>query len=161
MSMETHVFFRGALPSKAAVTRAMKELGLPFSIAPPAGSLEAQSGFLPMKLRGKETGVEFDVYGDHAAVEEFADAGVDPGFERRASLRWGGDLQEAVAGMCIAAALAKLLDGVVFDEAEDRLLSVDDAIAVARQNLQALLPPEDQKRRGTRPADLKHYSSPF
>lgn len=161
MSMETHVFFRGALPSKAAVTRAMKELGLPFSIAPPAGSLEAQSGFLPMKLRGKETGVEFDVYGDHAAVEEFADAGVDPGFERRASLRWGGDLQEAVAGMCIAAALAKLLDGVVFDEAEDRLLSVDDAIAVARQNLQALLPPEDQKRRGTRPADLKHYLKPL
>jgi hypothetical protein len=159
--METHVFFRGALPSKAAVTRAMKELGLPFSIAPPAGSLEAQSGFLPMKLRGEETGVEFDVYGDHAAVEEFADAGVDPGFERRASLRWGGDLQEAVAGMCIAAALAKLLDGVVFDEAEDRLLSVDDAIAVARQNLQALLPPEDQKRRGTRPADLKHYLKPL
>ena len=38
--------------------------------------------------------------------------------------------------MCGAAALAKLVDGVVFDEAENRLLSVDDAIAVARQNLQ-------------------------
>ena len=72
------------------------------------------------------------MYGDHAAVEEFADVGVDADFERRASLRWGGDFQEAVAGMWAAAALAKLMNGVVFDEAEDRLLSVDDAIAVAQ-----------------------------
>jgi hypothetical protein len=161
MSMETHVFFGGKLPGKAALSRAMKELGFPFSITPATGSLEAQEGFMPMKLRGEETGVEFDVYGDHAAVEEFADAGVDPAFERRASLRWGGDFQEAVAGMCVAATLAKLVDGVVFDEGEDRLLSADDAIAVARQNLQALLKPEDKKHPGTRPADLKRYLKPL
>src|SRR4030095_11023608 len=103
MSMETHVFFRGKLPSKAALSRAMKELGFPFSITTATGSLEAQKGFLPMKLRGAETGVEFDVFGDRVAVEEFADAGVDASFERRASLRWGGDFEEAVAGMCVAA----------------------------------------------------------
>jgi hypothetical protein len=161
MSMETHVFFRGTLPGKAVLSRAMKELDFPFSITPATGSLEAQRGFMPMKLRGEETGVEFSVYGDHAAVEEFADVGVDSGFERRASLRWGGDFQEAVAGMCVAATLAKLLDGVVFDEAEDRLLSVEDAIAIARQNLQALLKPEDKKQPGTRPADLKRYLKPL
>jgi hypothetical protein len=162
MSMETHVFFRGKLPSKAALSRAMKELGFPFSITPATGSLEAQKGFMPMKLRGEETGVEFDVFGDRVAVEEFADVGVDASFERRASLRWGGDFQEAVAGMCAAAALAKLIDGVVFDEAEDRLLSVDDAIAVARQNLQRMLQLEDKKRLpGTRPADLKRYLKPL
>src|SRR5262245_59289471 len=162
MSMETHVFFRGKLPSKAALSRAMKELGFPFSITPATGSLEAQQGFMPMKLRGEDTGVEFDVFGDRVAVEEFADVGVDASFERRASLRWGGDFQEAVAGMCAAAALAKLVDGVVFDEAEDRLLSVDDAIAVARQNLQRLLQPEDKMRQpGTQPADLKRYLKPL
>jgi hypothetical protein len=161
MSMETHVFFRGKLPTKAALSRAMKELGFPFSITPSTGSLEQQSGFMPMKRRGEETGVEFDVYSDHAAVEEFADVGVDAGFERRASLRWGGDFQEAVAGMSAAAALAKLMNGVVFDEAEDRLLSADDAIAVARKNLQALVKPEDVKRQGTRPGDLKRYLKPL
>jgi hypothetical protein len=161
MSMETHVFFRGKLPSKAAVSREMKELGLPFSIAPATGSLETQNGFMPMKLRGEETGVEFSVYADHFAVEEFADVGVDPSFERRASLRWGGDVQEAVAGMSVAAAVAKLANGVVFDEAEGRLLSADAAATLARQNLQALLKPEDKKRRGTRPADLKHYLKPL
>src|SRR3954468_3828904 len=161
MSMETHVFFRGKLPTKSALSRAMKELGFPFSITPSTGSLEQQSGFMPMKRRGEETGVEFDVYSDHAAVEEFADVGVDVGFERRASLRWGGDLQEAVAGMSAAAALAKLMNGVVFDEAEDRLLSVDDAIAVARKNLQELIKPEEVKHPGTRPADLKRYLKPL
>jgi hypothetical protein len=139
----------------------MKELGFPFSIMPSTGSLERQSGFIPMKRRGEETGVEFDVYSDHAAVEEFADVGVDAGFERRASLRWGGDFQEAVAGMSIAAALATLMNGVVFDEAEDRLLSVDDAIALARKNLQELVKPEDAKHPGTRPADLKRYLKPL
>ena len=161
MSMEAHVFFRGKLPTKAALSRAMKELGFPFSITPSTGSLEQQSGFMPMKRRGEETGVEFDVYSDHAAVEEFADVGVDASFERRASLRWDGDLQEAVAGMSAAAALAKLMNGVVFDEAEDRLLSVDDAIAVARKNLQELVKPEDTKHPGTRPADLKRYLKPL
>jgi hypothetical protein len=161
MSMETHVFFRGKLPSKAGLTHVMKELGLPFSITPATGSLESHFGYMPMKLRGEETGVEFDVYGDHAAVEEFADAGVDAGFERRASLRWGGDFQEAVAGMSIAAALATLMNGVVFDEAEDRLLSADEALALARQNLQTLIKPDEPKRPGTRPADLKRYLRPL
>jgi hypothetical protein len=161
MSMETHVFFRGKLPTRAALSRAMKELGFPFSITPAAGSLEQQSGFMPMKRRGEETGVEFDVYSDHAAVEEFADVGVDAGFERRASLRWDGDFQEAVAGMSAAAALAKLMNGVVFDEAEDRLLSIDDAIALARKNLQELVKPENIKHSGTRPADIKRYLKPL
>jgi hypothetical protein len=161
MSMETHVFFRGKLPTKAALSRAMKELGFPFSVTPATGSLERQSGFMPMKLRGEETGVEFDVYSDHAAVEEFADVGVGTGFERRASLRWDGDFQEAVAGMSAAAALAKLMNGVVFDEAEDKLLSSDDAIALARRNLQELMKPEDAKHPGTRPADIKRYLKPL
>src|SRR3982074_3474444 len=106
MSTETHVFFRGKLPSKAALARAMKELGFPFALKPATGSLEQQRGFMPMTLRREETGVELDVYDDHAAVEEFAAEGVDASFERRASFRWGGDFQEGVAGMCAAGAAA-------------------------------------------------------
>lgn len=161
MSTETHVFFRGKLPSKAALMRAMKELGFPFALKPATGSLERQSGFMPMTLRREETGVEFDAYDDHTAVEEFAAEGVDASFERRASFRWGGNFQEAVAGMCAAAALAKLMNGIVFDEAENRLLSVDEAIEVARRNLETLLKPEDKPSRGTRPADIKRYLKPL
>ena len=97
--MEIHVFFRGELPTKTALSRAMKELGFPFSIKPAAGSLEQQSGFMPMMLRREETGVEFDIYNDSAAFAEFAAKGVDPSLERRASLRWGGDADETAAGL--------------------------------------------------------------
>ena len=159
MSMETHVFFRGKLPSKAALSRAMKELGFPYSIKPATGSLEQQNGFMPMLLRREETGVEFDVFG-HDAVEEFADAGVDPSYERVANFRWGGDFQEAVAGMCGAAALAKLVKGIVFDEAENRLLSVEDAIAVARANLKQL-PPLPKQRSPSGRTLLKRMLAPL
>jgi hypothetical protein len=161
MSMETHVFFRGKLPTKAALSRAMKELGFPFSIKPATGSLEQQSGFMPMILRREETGVEFDVWNDHSAVTEFADVGVDPSFERVANFRWAGDFQEAVAGMCAAAALAKLMNGVVFDEAEDKLLSVEDAALLARRSLETLVNRDEPARLGTRPADLKRYLKPL
>jgi len=160
MSMETHVFFRGKLPTKAALSRAMKDLGFPFSIKPATGSLEQQSGFMPMLLRREETGVEFDVWNDEATVAEFADVGVDQSFERVANFRWGGDYQEAVAGMCAAAALVKLVNGVVFDEAEDKLLSVEDAAALARKSLKELPePPKQRKPRG--PTKLKRMLAPL
>jgi len=160
MSMETRVFLRGKLPSKAALSRAMKELGFPYSLKPATGSLEQQNGFMPMLLRREETGVEFDVFG-RDAVAEFADAGVDVSYERVANFRWAGDFQEAVAGMCGAAALAKLVNGVVFDEAENRLFSVEDAVALARKNLQVLLKPEATRQKGTRPTDIKRYLKPL
>src|SRR3954462_3148924 len=53
------------------------------------------------------------------------------------------------------------MNGVVFDDVEDRLLSIDDAIVVARKNLQELVKPEDVKRPDTRPADLKRYLKPL
>lgn len=139
MSTETHVFFRGKLPAKAELQKMMTELEFPFSIEDLTESLEEQNGYMPMKRDGQETGVEFDVFNDHDSVEEFADLGVDQSFERVANFRWSSDYQEAVAGTCGAAALAKLVNGVVYDEAEDELLTIDEAIEVARKNLEVLV----------------------
>ena len=140
----------------------MKELGFPFSIKAATGSLEQQSGFMSMLFRRRETGVEFDIWNDQSAVAEFADVGVDPSFERVANFRWAGDFQEAVAGMCAAAALAKLMNGVVFERAfEERLLSIDDATLVARRGLETLTKRDEPTRLGTRPADLKRYLKPL
>src|SRR5262245_24438794 len=138
MSMETHVFFRGRLPGKQAFQKKLKELGFPFSIKPFEGSLEGYKGYLPLSFRRDETGVEFDVFDGRSAVEEFEKFTIDPSFDRVANFRWGGNLTEAVAGMCGAAALAALVDGIIFDEAEDRLLSVEEGIEIARANMEAL-----------------------
>jgi hypothetical protein len=56
MAIEMHVFFRGKLPTKAALAKALRELGFPVSLKPATGSLERQSGFMPMTLQGEETG---------------------------------------------------------------------------------------------------------
>src|SRR5882724_12144517 len=84
----------------------MADLGFPLTIT--AGSLEKQRGFMPMRLRREETGVEFDVFNDRAAVEELGGRDIDPRFERSANFRWGGDEEEMLAGLCAAAALVKL-----------------------------------------------------
>ena len=159
MSIEMHVLFRGKLPNKTALSRAMAELGFPFTIPP--GSLERQRGFMPMRFRREESGVEFDVWNDRAAVEDVAGEHFRPGFERSANFRWGGAEDEMLAANCAAAALAKLVDGVVLEEMEDKLLSPDEAIALARERLNSVLKPAGTKRRGTRPADIRHYLKPL
>ena len=160
MAEETHVLFRGKLPGKAALSRAMKELGFPFAIAPATGPLEGHGGYLPMKLRCEETGVEFDIFEGRDAVEELAGKGADARFERSANFRWGGDENEMLAGLCGAAALAKLVDGVVVGAMDGKLLSVEQATELARQTLQSVTPPPDNRRHklpGTRPADIRRY----
>jgi hypothetical protein len=63
--MEVHVLFRGKLPSKPALTRTMRELGFPCAISD-KGSLEQQNGYMPMRVRREESGVEFDVFDGRA-----------------------------------------------------------------------------------------------
>jgi hypothetical protein len=157
MAVELHVLFAGKLPSKAALTHAMKEWGFPVSIPAGGGALEQHGGFLPMRLRGQKSGVEFDVYDDRAHVEEVAGERFDPRFERLASFRWGSDEDEMLCALCAAAALAKLVDGVVLDE--EGSLSVEQAIEQARGTLDLVKPPDP--RYGTRPADIKRYLKPL
>jgi len=159
MSIEMHVLFRGKLPNKTALSRAMAELGFPFTI--PTGSLERQRGFMPMRFRREESGVEFDVWNDRAAVEDVAGEHFRSAFERCANFRWGDAEDEMLAGLCAAAALAKLVNGIVLEEMEDKLLTPDEAIALARKQLESVLKPEAIKRRGTRPADIRRYLKPL
>lgn len=142
MSMEMNVFFRGVLPSREMLTQAMHDLGFPFSITPYDDPLDQQKGFMPMRMDGAETGVEFDVFEGRAMIEdvvgeEIGTEGIDPSFDRSANFRWGGDLNEMLAGLCAAAALARLVNGIVFDTEGD-LQQPEQAIAVARENLESV-----------------------
>src|ERR1044072_5631262 len=157
MSIEMHVLFAGKLPSKAKLTRKMKELGFPFSIMPPLGSLEAQEGYMPMRFRRDETGVEFDVFEEREDLAEIADAELAQKFERSANFRWGGDVTEMLCGMCACAALATLVDGLVLEGESGDRLSPEQAVERARTALASFAPPEKTRRRdpGTRPADIR------
>ena len=159
MAEEIHVLFGGMLPGRAALNRAMKELGFPFAISPSVTSLEGHSGYLPMKLRREETGIRVrDIFEGRTAVEEFA-KDADPRFQRCGNFRWGGDENEMLAGLCTAATLAKLLDGNVLDDAENRLLTVDQAVEWAGQNSQGRLAAAGQaKRQAARYATHRHQA---
>ncbi|MBV8837961.1 MAG: hypothetical protein JO000_15615 [Alphaproteobacteria bacterium] len=158
MSIEVDVFFRGTLPNKTALSRALVELGFPLTIS--AGSLERQDGFMPMRLRREDTGVEFQIYNDRARIEEIAGEAFDPSFERCANFRWGGDKYQMLCGLCASAALAKLVGGLVLDGESGELLRPDQAIAQARRAFETFRKSRDP-RQGTRPADLKRYLQPL
>jgi hypothetical protein len=160
MSMEVHVFFRGKLPSIAAFGRMMKELGFPLSVRPATGSLEGHKGYLPMRIRRNETGAEFDVFEGRAAIDEFDLKDIDESLDRVGNFRWGGDEDEMLAALCGMAALAKLTNGIAFDDAGGRLLSPDEAVEMAKQELNAVAAKET-KQFGTRPADIRRYLKPL
>ena len=65
MADEIHVFFKGKLPSRADFNRAIRALGHPASLVDKKGSLEGQSGFMPMRLFRANT--PSDCMGDSTA----------------------------------------------------------------------------------------------
>lgn len=147
MAMEVHVFFRGELPSKSALTQAMQELGFPLSIEPSDHALEQQAGYMPMLLRGKKTGVEFDVSNSRLAIEDNLGRErmieIDPAFDRCANFRFIGDWNELVCALCAAAALAKLVGGIVYDEEHNVLRDVGAAIEEARRTIRIVTKEQD------------------
>lgn len=160
MSIEIHVFFRGKLPNTAALTRGLKGLGFTLSITPPAYPLEGHSGYMPMRFQRDETGVEFYIDDGRAVVEDVLPpeqlANVDPNFDRCASFRWGSAEDEMVCGLCCAAALAKLTNGVVYEEQDGVLWSVETAITEAKKYFEEFARKADPKL-GTQQAHIKRY----
>lgn len=161
MSIELYVLFHGKTPSKAALQRRLKQLELPFSLKSTTGALARQSGYMPMTLRGEETGVEFDLSDDAETIEELAQKSNAPQLDRMASLRWSSDQLEMAAGYCIAASLAAITSGVVFDEQEGKFLSSEEAIEAAKRLCRSVVQEKPAKEPGTRPADIKRYLKPL
>lgn len=159
MSMEVSVLFNGRIPERAKISAALGQCGFPFTIASSVGSLERHSGFLPMRFRGEETGAEF-VTG--TADDLIGETGEDfTRWSRCATLRWGGDPMELAAAYGLAVALARVLEGAVFDHAEGRLVPESEASALAARFLHDLLASIKPGERGTKPTDLRHYLKPL
>ena len=159
MSIDIRVLFEGKLPSKAALTRCFKELGFPLSFQRDAGALGQHEGYLPMRLRGEESGIEFDTYAIDDEIVEDLEIDIDPRFTRGATFRWSSDIDEGVVALCFAGALAKLANGMVLDVDGETMLTADETIARARKDLNDTTPPPKQRR--TRPTDIRHYLKPL
>jgi hypothetical protein len=78
-----------------------------------------------------------------------------------AALRWGGDPTEGAAGLCAAAALARLTGGVTFDPAASVLRNPDEAIAAARSELDAVRRSQPPKQAIANPSSIKRLLKPI
>ncbi len=161
VSVEVHVFFRGKLPAASALARSLRSRGFALRFAAGTGSLERHEGFLPMSWSGDETGFEFEVVSDPAELEECRVAELDPALDRCAVFRLGGDMTGLFAAQAVAAALAELTGGTVYDPEEGRVLALDAALANARSTLALITASRTRQPRRTRPADIRHYLKPL
>jgi hypothetical protein len=140
MSMEISVFFRGKLPDTGALTQCLQELGFPINFVPRHYPLEGQKGFTPMLVRGKESGAELYIDEGRHAIKEIAIPerykDIDPSFDRSVSFRFGGNWNELLCGICAATAIAKLVNGIVYEPQDGALWPLDYAIREARKMIE-------------------------
>jgi hypothetical protein len=132
MSMEMRVFFAGPMPTAAALTQSMQRLGLNFAISDHQCEFEAACGFMPMSYGegadALETGVEVYVGSAKETVDELGIAAIDPNLNNEISFRWGADAMEGACAGALAAAIAMLTGGVIWDDSEGAIISVETAI---------------------------------
>ncbi|WP_157089525.1 hypothetical protein [Bosea sp. WAO] len=157
MASEAHVLFDAALPAVGNINAELKRLGFPVRIRYGDGRLADHSGFLPAMLRHQQSGCEIDVHGGPDAVSDIEAPETGKPFSHRVSLRWASDKDEAIVGLCVAAALARLTQGMVLDEGSGKWQGAGKAIDHARQYIEAAGARCGPAEPGTRPADIKRY----
>jgi hypothetical protein len=132
MSMEMRVFFAGPMPTPVAVTQSMQRLGLNFAITDRQCEFEAYGGFMPMSsgegADAHETGVEVYAGSARETIDDLGIEGIDPKLNNEISFRWCGDLMEGACAAALAAAIATLTGGVMWDDSEGVIISVETAL---------------------------------
>jgi len=157
MATETHVLFDASLPTIKDINAELRLLGFPVRLQDGNGPLANHGGFLPATLRRQQSGCEFDVRSGPEAAADLEPPEARKPFSCCVSLRWASDEDEAIVGLCLAAALARLTKGIVLEEGSGEWQNAGKAVDYARQHLKAAGPRRDPAEPGTRPADIKRY----
>jgi hypothetical protein len=76
---------------------------------------------------------EMEVYVDstRATVDELGIEGIDPKLKNEISFRWAGDALEGASAEALAAAIATLTGGVIWENSEGVIISVETAVEYA------------------------------
>ena len=141
MSMEMSVFFAGPIPTTAAVTQTMQQLGLNFAITDCQSGFDAARGFMPMSY-GKgadalDVGVEVYKGSARDRVDALGIEGVDPKFNNEISFRWSSRLMGGACAEALAAAIATLTHGVIWEDYGGTIISVETAVKYCHEFLSA------------------------
>lgn len=133
MSMELHVLLeKSRLPDVQAWQAAIDALGFDVKLDPSL-AVETDTGFLPAKFNGNDSGFEFDVSPVHEIADTYPEFGNEfAGRDVSGNFRWGGDLNEMACALVASAALATLTDGTWFDPQEGACVDPAGAVEEAR-----------------------------
>jgi hypothetical protein len=129
MSLDSFVILRDdRLPSLEEWQRAIDSLGVDISLDS-IDNLRKHSGYLPAKFNGLDSGFEW-FYG--LSAEFFRDTPIDVE-DRNYTINFvtRSDMQELMCALFAAGALAKVADGLFYDEENGVFVSGDRAIEIA------------------------------
>ena len=131
MSVDSFVFFRDVrLPSVQEWQQALDLSGTGIVIDPTV-DLRRHAGYLPARYHGHESGFEW-YYGP---AEEISGQMPEAIGDRTHAVDFvtHSDMRELVCGLVAGAILAKLADGLVFDEESGEFIDGDKALELARR----------------------------
>lgn len=132
MSMSVHVLWRqGARIDSSSLVTTLKDLGFEAALA---HELDGSEGYWPADIAGFRTGFEVSMGPIDEFVGDYPDlASSLQGRDREAAFIWHSDFAQAGAAMVVAAALAKLTQGLVYEAQDGELYSIDRAVQAARE----------------------------
>jgi hypothetical protein len=156
MSLELYVAIPAICdPSAKDLNAAAAAFELPI-ILENSFNLKSADGFQPATFDGEQTGAEISLE-DKAEVfdmcPDFAEAAAQ--MDRVVTLRWGGDFLEMAFANGIAAAIAKVCGGVIYEPQGGMVMSIEAAIAEAKSSAQLAAP-----NHGNRPKATKARQKP-
>ncbi len=132
MAMELHVLSDRRLGSIAEWQRAIDAEGFPLRLAADVDLAQA-NGFLPARLRSKQTG--FECFHDRAdeTMDFLGRINFDHPWKFALGFRWIGDPAELEAVWMAAAAYAVATGGIIFDPQETEVFTPVRARETVRQ----------------------------
>ena len=131
MSVETFLFVREQLPTVKQWQAALAGAGLNIKLDPEVDDLPSFTGYLPAVFDDHPSGFEFYFDTAENAFGERPDALGDR--THAVTFSTHSDIRELVCALYAAGALAKLTDGLLFDEDSGEFLDSDRILKMAKE----------------------------
>lgn len=134
MANEQYAFIvKSKVPDRSAWQAQIDACGFDFQLDPQLRSFH-DSGFVPCKLHGRDSGFEIYYDGSKETLEAFSEVAGDHDY--CISFRWGGDMSECASIMIASYVLAKSFGATVSYEGEPPYRNLDAFLAETRDAIQ-------------------------
>jgi hypothetical protein len=137
MSMEMYVLSDTTLSSIDVWQRMIEARGFRMRLSTERTLAELR-GALPVLLDGELTSFECDHWDASDVLAERPNIDFGHAWRHALAFRWGGDLSASVAAGIAAACYAEASEGVVFEGQEGKVLTAQQALDMARTDLQQM-----------------------